>query len=105
MMTDQADNNAHQAALTITDKIMRSNQTRHSAAAAAGDGWTVTWLPGRVLTRNQAITAMTIAQLVGGRGVGLSDDPIWPHIENWAAELGLSGANAVVRASEPPDEG
>jgi hypothetical protein len=31
----------------------------------------------------------------GGRGVGLSDDPIWPHLDNWAAELGLSGPDAV----------
>lgn len=103
-MTDQTDSDREQPTLTITDKIMRSTATRHTAAAA-DDGWTVTWLPGRRLSRNEAITAMAIAQVVGGRGVGLSDDPIWPHVENWAAELGLSGANAVVRVSEPPEAG
>src|SRR6266567_3781559 len=39
-------------ALTITDKIMRSGQTPHTATPA-GDGWEVSWLPRRVLTRNQ----------------------------------------------------
>jgi hypothetical protein len=62
----------------------------------------VSWLPGRALDRNEAITAMVIANVVGDRGVGLADDPIWPHLDSWAAELGLSGADAVVRASEPP---
>jgi hypothetical protein len=57
---------------------------------------------GRTLSRDQATTAMVIATMVSGRGVGLSDDPIWPLLDNWAAELGLSGADAVVRASEPP---
>ena len=81
---------------------MRSAATRHSATAT-GEGWEVSWLPGRTLTRNQATTAMVIANLVGGRGVGHSDDPIWPHLDSWASELGLSGPDAVVRASEPPD--
>ncbi len=52
-------------ALTVTDKIMRSGQTPHTASPA-GDGWEVSWRPGRVLTRNQAVTAMMLAQLVGG---------------------------------------
>src|SRR6266568_3830976 len=80
---------------------MSSPDTPHTATAK-GDGWEVSWLPGRTLDRNQAVTAMTIADIVGGRGVGLSEDPIWPHLDNWAAELGLSGPDAVVRASEPP---
>jgi hypothetical protein len=80
---------------------MSSPATPHTATATE-DGWKVSWLPGHTLDRNKAITAMTIATIVGGRGVGLSEDPIWPHLDNWAAELGLSGADAVVRASEPP---
>ena len=49
----------------ITEDSMTSDQTRHTAARTA-DGWTVTWLPGRVLNRNQAITAMTIAEEAAG---------------------------------------
>ena len=42
--------------IRITDEAMTSDTTPHSGRAE-GDGWTVTWLPGRVLTRNQATTA------------------------------------------------
>jgi hypothetical protein len=87
--------------IRITGTSMTSPATPHTAAATA-DGWEVSWLPGRTLTRNQATTAMVIANIVGGKGVGLADDPIWPHLDNWAAELGLSGADAVARVSEPP---
>jgi len=38
------------------------------------DGWQVTWLPGRTLDRNEAITAMMPAEAADQR-VGLSDDP------------------------------
>ena len=87
--------------IRITDTYMTSPNTPHTASAT-GDGWEVSWLPGRTLDRNQATTAMVIADIVGGRGAGLSDDPIWPFLDNWAAEMGLSGPNAVVRASKPP---
>jgi hypothetical protein len=80
---------------------MTSPATPHTATAT-GDGWQVSWLPGRTLTRNQATTAMVIANIVGGRGVSLSDDPTWPFLDNWAAELGLSGPDAVARVSGPP---
>ena len=86
--------------IRTTETSMSSPATPHTARAA-GEGWEVSWLPGRTLTRNQATTAMVIANIVG-KGVGVADDPIWLHLDNWAAELGLSGADAVVRVSEPP---
>jgi hypothetical protein len=91
--------------LTITDKIMRSDQTAHTARLChfeAGDGWQVSWLSQRLLDRNAAITAMTLADLVSeGEGMGLHDDPRWPVVDALAEELGLSGPDAVVRISEP----
>jgi hypothetical protein len=91
-------------ALTITDKIMRSDQTPHTAQLGhfgAGDAWQVTWLPQRLMDRNTAITAMTLAELVSeGGGIGLHDDPRWPVVDALAAELCLSGPDAVVRISE-----
>ena len=27
---------------------------------------------------------------------------LWPHIEGWAAELGLTGPDAITRTSQPP---
>jgi hypothetical protein len=92
-------------ALTITDEIMRSDQTAHTARLGhfeAGDAWRVSWLPHRLMDRNAAITAMTLADLASqGEGISSLDDPRWPTFEALAAELGLSGPDAVVRISEP----
>jgi hypothetical protein len=87
--------------IRITDTSISSPDTPHTATATRGS-WRVSWLPGRALSRNQAITAMLIATIVGDRGMGLSDDPIWLQLDKWAGELGLSGPDAVVWASEPP---
>jgi hypothetical protein len=52
---------------------MSSAATPHTATAWPAPGeptlWSVTWLPGRALTRDQAITAMTIAETVAGTPV------------------------------------
>jgi hypothetical protein len=87
--------------IAINDTTMTSPDTPHTATTTGG-GWKVSWLPGRTLDRNQATTAMVIASIVGGRGADLSEDPIWPFLESWAAELGLSGPDAVARADGPP---
>ncbi len=89
--------------ITITDTSMSSPATPHTATATGG-GWTVSWLPGRTLDRNQATTAMTIADIVGTAGVPRADDPIWLFLDGWAAELSLTAPSAVARASEPPGE-
>jgi hypothetical protein len=51
--------------LTINDTIMTSDQTAHTARLAPGSQhlWEVSWLPGRAVDRNSAITAMTLADL------------------------------------------
>jgi hypothetical protein len=86
--------------ITITGTLMTSDQTRHTAAwsqhaAADGQGaWVVSWLPGRrLLTRDQAITAMTLAEVVATQDV--ATDPWRLHVEGWAAELGLTAQQAV----------
>ncbi len=58
----------------------------------------MTWLPGRVLTRNQATTAMVLAETVAG-GIGDHTDKRWLFIEAWADELGTTGADAVGKIS------
>lgn len=80
---------------------MTSPATSHTATATGG-GWQVSWLPGRTLDRNQATTAMTIADIVGATGVPRADDPIWLFLDGWAAELSLTAPGAVARVSEPP---
>ena len=53
--------------LTINDTTMTSDQTAHTARLAPGSQhlWEVSWLPGRALDRNSAITAMTLADHAG----------------------------------------
>lgn len=86
--------------IKISDTHMSSPATPHTATATE-QGWQVSWLPGRVLDRNQATTAMVIANIAASRNL-TPGDKLWPHLDNWASELGLSGPDAVVRASEPP---
>ncbi len=88
--------------LTITDAAMTSDQTAHTARLAPGSEhlWEVSWLPGRALDRNSAITAMTLAGHAG-QGDLNEQHQIWPFIQGWAAELGLTGSDAItVHAQE-----
>ena len=87
--------------ITITDTDMSSPDTPHTATVTGG-GWQVSWLPGRTLNRNQAITAMIIASTVGGNGVPRADNPIWLHLDGWAAELSLTAPGAVARVPARP---
>lgn len=89
-------------ATTITDQQMTSDQTRHSARAT-GTSWAVSWLPDRILTRNQAITAMVLAEHIAG-GIGDHTGKRWLFIEGWAGELSLSGADAAAKISTVGDD-
>ena len=53
--------------VTITDATMTSDQTAHAARLAPRQSAPVevSWLPGRALDRNSAITAMTLADSAG----------------------------------------
>jgi hypothetical protein len=88
--------------LTISDATMTSDQTAHTARQAPGREhlWEVSWLLGRVLDRNSAITAMVLADQAGNDDLN-ERHRLWPHIESWAAELGLTGSDAVNRVSQP----
>ena len=89
--------------LTINDTTMTSDQSPHTARLAPGCQhiWQVSWLPGEVLDRNSATTAMLLAD-IAGRGDLPEGHRLWPHIQGWAAELGLTGPDAIARASQPP---
>jgi hypothetical protein len=85
--------------LTINDATMTSDQTAHTARLTPGQHlWEVSWLPGRALDRNSAITAMTLADITGEHGLS-ERHQLWPFIQGWAAELGLTGSDAVNRVS------
>jgi hypothetical protein len=58
---------------------------RYSLHAADGQGaWVVSDFPSRLFTRNQAITAMVLAERLAA---GYSDDD--PFVIGWREELGL----------------
>lgn len=91
--------------IRITADAMVSDRTAHRAARANPGheygAWHVTWLPERRLDRNQAITAMVLAETVRRmQDDGLTEvvdhtHRLWPHIDAWAAELNLTGPHAV----------
>ena len=87
--------------LTINDATMTSDQTAHTARQAPGREhlWETSWLPGRVLDRNSAITAMVLADHACVHDLN-EGHRLWPFIESWAVELGLTGSDAVNRVSQ-----
>ena len=88
--------------LAINDTTMISDQSVHTARHAPDrNGWEVSWLPGQVLDRNTAITAMTLADTAAEPDL-LDRHPLLPHVENWAGELGLTAAEAIARVSHSP---
>lgn len=90
--------------LRINDDRIDSPDTCHVAIRKSLTTWQVTWLKLEhgPLTRNQAITAMTLAAIIGASGQVTRTDPIWPHVKGWAAELGLNPQNAITYVTEPP---
>jgi len=89
--------------LTITDHAITSDHTPHTARPAPGHqhAWQVSWLPGRLMDGNTATTAMMLADKAAAPGLH-AGHRLWPHIQGWAAELGLTAPDAITLASEPP---
>ena len=80
--------------LTITVDDITSPATTHTAyrypSTGVGAGlWGVSWLQGRLLTRDEAITAIRIAAFAQGAGEGSLG-----QLCTWATELGLDAAEA-----------
>ena len=81
--------------LTINDTTMTSDHTAHTARQTPSrNGWEVSWLPGQTLDRNTAITAMILADLAAEQDLH-QGHRLWPCIQSWAAELGLTGPEAL----------
>jgi len=89
--------------LTIDDTTMTSDQTAHTARRAPDPqgGWEVSWLRGQTLDRNTAITAMILADTAAEEHLH-ENHRLWPHIQSWAGELGLTGPDAIAKAAQPP---
>jgi hypothetical protein len=83
----------------ISASMMTSNVTAHSARCVGDDRWEVSWLPGRILTGEQAVTAMTIASTVATHEVG-AGDPEWATLDDWAVELDLTAGDVVAMVAQ-----
>jgi len=84
--------------LEITDRHMRSGSMPHHAEPVNPNDqygqWRVSWLPGREVDRDQAITAMQLALTVAA-GHTEPGGRYWPFVRGWAEELGLTAEAAV----------
>ena len=90
--------------VTINDTTMTSDQTAHAAWHAPDrNGWEVSWLPGQTLDRNSAITAMILADTTAEPDLH-EGHRLWPHIQGWAGELGLTAPDAIAKTSQPPSD-
>ena len=90
--------------LTINDTTMTSDQSAHTARHSPDrNGWEVSWLPGQTLDRNTAITAMILADTTAEPGLA-EGHRLWPFVQGWAAELGLTAPDAIARAAQPPSD-
>ncbi|QLY34832.1 hypothetical protein H0264_32440 [Nocardia huaxiensis] len=72
--------------------MMTSDSTQHIARCVGGDRWVVSWLPGRTLSGQQAVTAMTIASTVADH---TPSDAEWVMLDGLALGLGLTAREAV----------
>jgi hypothetical protein len=90
--------------LTITDTTMTSDRTAHTARhSPERNGWEVSWLPGQILDRNTAITAMTLADTTAEPDLH-EGQRLGAFVQGWAEELGLTAPDAIARASRPPSD-
>lgn len=81
--------------IIVTDALMNSASTPHVAHRQGNGTWHVSWLPDRTLTRDQALTAMKLAEAID---TGLErGNRHWPNIDGWAAELGMSSPAEIIR--------
>jgi hypothetical protein len=90
--------------LTITSDLITSDRTTHTARPVPGHphAWQVTWLPGQTTSPSGAVTAMMLADATA-RGIR-PGHRVWPHLCNWATELGLTAPAAIALASVPPPD-
>ena len=81
-MSTKIDNDS--MSLEFDGRVIATAEFREHAAADGYGAWIVSSHPGRLFTRNQAITAMVLAERLAA---GYGDDD--PFVVGWREELGL----------------
>lgn len=83
--------------ISDTRMVSTSGHTAEHVRIPAADGggaWVVSWCPTRLFDRNQAVTALTLAEFATS-GVTGPTHRKWPFMKGWAAELGMDVDEAV----------
>lgn len=75
--------------IEVTLGLIRSDMTDHHALPAGQGFWAVSYLPGRILSTEQAVTAIEIAGYAA-------------YLTRAARSLGLSGGEAIGLAAITP---
>ena len=70
--------------LEIDGRVIASAEFTEHATVDRHGAWTISCHPGRLFTRNQAITAMVLAERLAA---GYGDDDVF--VIGWREELGL----------------
>ncbi|RBQ18366.1 hypothetical protein DP939_21105 [Spongiactinospora rosea] len=83
--------------LRIDETLMTCDRSGQQAVRRADGRWTVTGHPGRTFDRDQAITALTIGEVLAIDPP--PSDPIWLFVPGWQAEL--AGPTATTTADRP----
>ncbi len=81
-MSTKIDNDS--MTLEIDGRVIATAEFRERAAADGQGAWVVSCHPDRLFARNQAITAMVLAERLAA---GYGDDD--PFVVGWREELGL----------------
>ena len=76
--------NANSMTVEIEDRVVATARFSEHAAANGNGAWIVSTHPARLFSRNQAITALTLAERLA---VGYGDDD--PFVIGWRKELFL----------------
>jgi hypothetical protein len=76
--------NPNSMTLEIDNRVVATARFSEHAAADGNGVWIVSTHPARLFTRNQAITALTLAERLA---VGYGDDD--PFVKSWREELFL----------------
>lgn len=81
---------------TITSTVSSHTATRHRSTGVGPGLWSVSWLPSRLLTRDEAVTAMRIAEFTTS-----ADEAFFGELARWAYELDLTAEQAWDLAIAP----
>src|SRR5271167_355051 len=77
--------NENSMTVEINDRVVATARFSKDAAADGQGAWIVSTHPARLFTRNQAITALTLAERLA---VGYGDKD--PFVQSWRAELSMT---------------